>query len=527
MELVAPSDGGNTDLKLSLDSLTEIAFSDEYTGGNMSSSEFAPAADLHAHDGNARQKDMTALDHVVNIMSQQAGTVTNDCSEQSVYFKTDTVTNDCGAEHNVFNFKTAVSVGVQVNLCCCATSMCTTPLSGAVKQDADIDTSTQGSDLKTENNENNVTEHTEEDQTICEQSDAVETVKGEDVHPVSIEKVVLKKRSSKGVKRKDKKRRKVEKASQKPKQIPKQKKQKVMIRRSTKSTLERRYLCEGCGIKFVHKATYDRHLLELRGQASEHECPKCKTKFSYLCKLKQHVAAKHPELTPSVTRERPVICHICGVKLQTNVSMNKHMRIHDGDKPFQCKYCPKAFRWHTGLEYHERIHTGERPYQCPNCPKGFTNPSDMARHQTVHTGKKPHLCHQCGKGFTQSGTLHTHIRNKHTPESGQVSNKTSKKVTKSRTSDIHVCHLCGRYFFNLYLLEAHVKKSHQQQLMANLEGGSIHCGTVEDMRCGTLEDMKLQLHPCPLGNPSPGFNLSTCIPTEREIAEVVVNMLAP
>ncbi|XP_038071415.1 zinc finger protein 93-like [Patiria miniata] len=414
--------------------------------------------------------------------------------------------------------KSTASVGVQVNLCCCAHRGC---------NPEDINSVAQVDNIDILNNDVHFQENPEHGLSNDGEANAGKTDQDKDLLAIATPKLLLK-HSCKDMKRKDKKRRKADKPSacRKPKQ------QKVLTRRSTKSTLERRYLCEGCGIRFVHKATYDRHLQELRGKAAENKCSHCSATFTYLCKLKQHIAAKHPDLISAPARERPVICHICGIQLQTSISMTKHMRIHDGDKPFLCKYCPKAFRWHTGLEYHERIHTGERPFKCPNCPKGFTNPSDMARHQTVHTGKKPHLCHQCGKGFTQSGTLNAHIKSKHSQLTNSLNPNLASNLsimntpctepitipTNLKQPDIHVCHFCGKNFPQDHMLDAHIRKSHQQPLPnMTLEAG---------LRCGTLEEMKLQLATCSALNQNQVFNMSSCVPTEREIAEVVVNMLA-
>ncbi|XP_022102887.1 uncharacterized protein LOC110985817 [Acanthaster planci] len=415
--------------------------------------------------------------------------------------------------------KSTVSVGVQVNLCCCAHHGCNLVNRNSAPEVDETHALNSNGPFQV-----NPEQQSSKDREVDERK----PVQEKDLLAASSPKSNIK-HSYKDIKRKEKKHRKADKASacRKPKQ------QKVLTRRSTKSTLERRYLCEGCGIKFVHKATYDRHLQELRGKASENKCSHCKATFPFLCKLKQHIAAKHPDVTSSPARERPVICHICGIQLQTSISMNKHMRIHDGDKPFLCKYCPKAFRWHTGLEYHERIHTGERPFKCPNCPKAFTNPSDMARHQTVHTGKKPHLCHQCGKGFTQSGTLNAHIKSKHSQLTNSLNPSPATTLCAINTAcadpisistslkqpdvHVHVCHLCGKHFPQDHMLDAHIRKSHQQpHPNMTLEGG---------LRCSTLEDMKLQLASCSALTQNQVFNMASCVPTEREIAEVVVNML--
>jgi hypothetical protein len=60
---------------------------------------------------------------------------------------------------------------------------------------------------------------------------------------------------------------------------------------------------------------------------------------------------------------------------------------------------------------------GEQEYMCPEpgCPKGiigkgFTNRSNLNRHMRVHTGEKPYLCEQCNKAFSQSNNLKVHAK---------------------------------------------------------------------------------------------------------------------
>ncbi|CDH50998.1 hypothetical protein RO3G_13382 [Lichtheimia corymbifera JMRC:FSU:9682] len=51
-----------------------------------------------------------------------------------------------------------------------------------------------------------------------------------------------------------------------------------------------------------------------------------------------------------------------------------------------------------------------RPYVCSACPRAFARKHDLQRHIRVHTGDKPYVCLCCKKAFARTDALKRHLR---------------------------------------------------------------------------------------------------------------------
>ncbi len=133
-----------------------------------------------------------------------------------------------------------------------------------------------------------------------------------------------------------------------------------------------------------------------------YSCEYCEAKFSRSSNLRQHVHIH--------TGEKPFSCEYCEAKFSRSSHLHQHVRTHTGEKPFSCEYCEARFSRADSLQRHVRTHTGERPFSCEYCEAKFSNASTLQRHVRIHTGKRPFCCEYCEAKFTQSGTLRRHVR---------------------------------------------------------------------------------------------------------------------
>ena len=80
-------------------------------------------------------------------------------------------------------------------------------------------------------------------------------------------------------------------------------------------------------------------------------------------------------------------CDICHAGFSTKGNLEKHLKIHNGEKSFQCDYCEKKFTLKGDLTKHVKIHAIERekPFQCEYCERKFSQKCNMKRHSTIHT----------------------------------------------------------------------------------------------------------------------------------------------
>ncbi|EDL83198.1 similar to 5730403M16Rik protein [Rattus norvegicus] len=178
------------------------------------------------------------------------------------------------------------------------------------------------------------------------------------------------------------------------------------------------------------------------------QCSECGKSFSQKAFLIKHFRMH--------TGEKPYRCGECGKAFKHNISLISHQGLHTGEMPFKCTECGKSYRSREGLKVHYRFHTGEMPFECSECGKSYRSREGLLNHFYSHTAEKPFSCGECGMYFTQNSELIEHLT---------VHGKPFK------------CNECGRVFNSSYNFVRHMKVHVVAKQYACRECDKVYCSS--------------------------------------------------
>ena len=151
-------------------------------------------------------------------------------------------------------------------------------------------------------------------------------------------------------------------------------------------------------------------------------------------------------------RKGDVKCPICSRSCANSQKLKNHIRArHQEVTAFRCPMCSKSFGDSHGLKVHKDGHRRSvlAKHRCRLCKKGFDTASHLKQHMDDHTSKGA-TCQYCGKKVA-------HLRSIASHEKGCKNSPANQQQACVRE---HECRCCNAAYYYRKDLNRHIKSVH-------------------------------------------------------------------
>ncbi|EFA13125.1 gastrula zinc finger protein XlCGF57.1 [Tribolium castaneum] len=171
------------------------------------------------------------------------------------------------------------------------------------------------------------------------------------------------------------------------------------------------------------------------------------------------------------TTEKPPTCDICSRTFYSRANLERHVKIHMGDKSYVCEFCGRSYTREDNFKGHLRLHTGEKPYVCEYCGKSFKNKANLNIHRLRRHNNQSYVCEFCSKSFREEKLLNLHKQNIHSEEKPFACTHCTERYNTMLALTNHLethgiqcenslidtmCPICNKVFFTKAILKTHL-----------------------------------------------------------------------
>ena len=246
-------------------------------------------------------------------------------------------------------------------------------------------------------------------------------------------------------------------------------------RKKNQINTKRKWPCPDCPVTFSSQLCLVKHASKKHGLSlplpeprKKEKCPFCEETFDkykkdskqtvFGQKIHTHLVYFHPEKKEDPHYQqilgrfetRQFICQHCGRSCPTNRSLEDHMvELHGAHvNTLPCHICGIFLKNQPSLDYHVKRHHNSKTILCVDCGRTFKSKSDMITHvERMHSDTK-YICPmpECGSEFRAKISMRAHIRRRH-----------GKPREKGE-----ICSQCQKAFYTLSNLKKHISDVHDK-----------------------------------------------------------------